>query len=262
MERKLNNHHADMQEVDRIQSNFYDTQALHFQVPDAIWISGWGKPLWNHIHKLMGNITGKTLLDVGCGIGRESILFALRGAMVSGVDISEQNIMKAQEFADRVGVDVAFQVGNTNSLGYKDESFDIVFCRAILHHLPHPAETVERLSYLIKLGGILIAQEPKIENPIAQISRRWVNPDTAPQQPFRKGELEDIFGKFFNEVSTRYFYILSPLCFIFSDIRALRNERLRTLSFAFLNKIDEFLLKMFPLLTKYTWIEIIYGKKT
>lgn len=242
-----------------VERDFHDALASSFQLPDTVRIEDWESPLWNHIEELHGEIRGKTVLDVGCGFGREAVLFALKGALVTGIDLSEQSISKARDFAQHIGVSVNFLVGNVDLLNY-NEQFDIVFCRAILHHLPYPAETTKRLSCCIKPGGLLIAQEPKLENPIVQIGRRFFNPSTVTERPFRQGELESIFNGVFDEVGVRYFFILSPLCFAFNKVKLLRSAKLQHLSFRFLNKIDQALLAIPLLEKKYSWIEIIHAK--
>ena len=77
----------------------------------------------------------RTLVDLGCGEGRDSIYFARRGYRVVGVDISSVGIRKAEQRASRLGVDVRFQVKDlrTYRLGSR---VDVVFCSGALNNLP------------------------------------------------------------------------------------------------------------------------------
>ena len=43
-----------------------------------------------HISKVLGDLNGKTLLDIGCGLGEASVYFAIRGAEVTSRDISKE----------------------------------------------------------------------------------------------------------------------------------------------------------------------------
>ena len=209
---------------------------------------------------MVGRIEGKRVLDVGCGFGRESIMFAQRGAIVHAVDLSEESISRASELAQRIGVNVTFQVGNIDLIDYDEDYFDVIFNRAILHHLPDPTETLLKLSCFIRPDGLLIAQEPRLENPFARVGRRFFNPSTTTEHPFKHGELESIFAKAFDKVSVKYFFVLAPLCFAFGFIRPLRSRKLQNTSFAFLHKVDEALFRG-PFLRKYAWLEIVHSVK-
>lgn len=62
-------------------------------------------PLMDHLSEkifyFLGNGQGKRLLDVGCGAGRNSILAAKKGFVVTGVDIEKKVIILAKNFAER-----------------------------------------------------------------------------------------------------------------------------------------------------------------
>ena len=248
------------QEFYRIEKDFHDELALHIPIPNAIDIGYWERPLWQYIESIIGDVSGKRILDVGCGFGREAILFALGGAIVHGIDLSEKSILRASELAERLRVSATFQVDNIDLIEYGEEYFDVIFCRATLHHLPDPVETLKRLCHFVRVGGLMIAQEPRSENPIAQVGRKFFNPSTATEHPFREGELETIFGKVFDTVNVKYFFVSTPLCFTFEKIPILQNVKLSNLLFACLHKIDGALFRG-PLLKKYAWIEIIHGVK-
>lgn len=244
---------------------FYEEERRHHNtrvashIVSRAQIYSWEKPLWAYTKENLGDIKGKTILDLGCGLGREAVLFAMEGAVVTGIDLSEVSIKKARELAMKMGVDVTFKVGNVDQIDFKDE-FDIVYCRGSLHHLPDPEKTIERSYGFLKEGGVMVAQEPKSENLIAAIGRKFFMPTTKTEHPFKLGQLEQIFDKVFQEVHVKYFFILSPLCFTFTYIKPLRNKKLLDNSISILNAIDEKLL-LVPFMKKYTWLEVIFGKK-
>ena len=77
--------------------------------------------------RLLGNVKGQDVLEVGCGGGQNSIVLGKWGARSVGLDISEEQIKHARRLARKEGVKVPFHVGNMEDLGvFKAESFDIV----------------------------------------------------------------------------------------------------------------------------------------
>jgi 2-polyprenyl-3-methyl-5-hydroxy-6-metoxy-1,4-benzoquinol methylase len=103
---------------------------------------------------ILGDVRGKTVLDFGCGTGENTMLVALRGAKVIGLDISEDLIQLAKERLkiNEVEADVSFIACSTHEIDLPDESVDVVFGIAILHHLELPlvAKEVHRI---LKKGG-------------------------------------------------------------------------------------------------------------
>jgi SAM-dependent methyltransferase len=82
-----------------------------------------------------GNIQGKRILDIGCGDGRSSLYFAMKGANVIALDISEVAINNLNEFCKANNINnlqaikiSAFEIENLGQ-------FDFIFGNLILHHL-------------------------------------------------------------------------------------------------------------------------------
>lgn len=69
---------------------------------------------------------GETVLDIGTGSGGLALLAARTGANVTGVDIAEDGIERARVRAEEEGLDIRFEVGDTQSLPYADGTFDVV----------------------------------------------------------------------------------------------------------------------------------------
>jgi 2-polyprenyl-3-methyl-5-hydroxy-6-metoxy-1,4-benzoquinol methylase len=240
------------------EESFHDQLALNSTHLEDVAI--WEKESWKYIFDTLGNLENKKVLDIGCGLGRESIFMAKNGALVTGIDISSKNIEKAKQYASEYKANnTRFIVINIYNLNYIDE-FDIVFCRASLHHFPDVNSVIQKAHKSLKVGGIMIIQEPKAENPIAIIGRRFFNPTTITEHPFKFGELEAQFQKVFKNVNVKYFYIFSPICFIFNKIKYIKNKRLEDLFFSLLNPFDNFLLS-FNLFKKFSWILVLMGRK-
>lgn len=76
----------------------------------------------------------KKFLDLGCGLGRHSILFGKNGFSVSCFDISENAINRTKEWAEKEGLEFDYEVGDMLRLPYKDEQFDCIYCRNVISH--------------------------------------------------------------------------------------------------------------------------------
>ena len=78
---------------------------------------------------------GKELfLDLGCGLGRHSILFGMNGFKVSCFDISEDAINKTKEWAQSEELEFDYKIGDMIKLPYSDEQFDCIYCRNVISH--------------------------------------------------------------------------------------------------------------------------------
>jgi ubiquinone/menaquinone biosynthesis C-methylase UbiE len=91
----------------------------------------------------------KKVLEVGCGIGTDTINFARAGASVTAVDLSDQSLSLARQRAKIFGLDhrITFYQANAEELGtvVPDESFDMVYSFGVIHHTPNPSNAVAQL---------------------------------------------------------------------------------------------------------------------
>ena len=76
----------------------------------------------------------KKFLDLGCGLGRHSVLFAQNGFDVSCFDISEDAISKTKKWCEEENLNCDYQVGDMLKLPYKDNEFDCILCRNVISH--------------------------------------------------------------------------------------------------------------------------------
>ncbi len=75
----------------------------------------------------------KTILEIGCGCGRDAILFAQAGLEVSAIDIVPEAIKIAEDNAKKAGVKIHFEVGSSEKLPFSIVSFDAIFTLSVLH---------------------------------------------------------------------------------------------------------------------------------
>jgi SAM-dependent methyltransferase len=81
-------------------------------------------------------LAGRTILDVGTGTGRAAIALARRGAVVTGLDASNEMLAVAARRAAEQQVEVTFVDGDAHGLAFGDRTFDAVVCLRVLMHTP------------------------------------------------------------------------------------------------------------------------------
>jgi ubiquinone/menaquinone biosynthesis C-methylase UbiE len=92
------------------------------------------------ILELLGDVRGRTILDVGCGDGALAIELHRRGGIVVGIDVSSAMIKVARASARRQdGADIAFVVASAEALPFTAEHFDIVVAVTMLCFAPEDA---------------------------------------------------------------------------------------------------------------------------
>ncbi|MBV9076727.1 MAG: TIGR04290 family methyltransferase [Methylobacteriaceae bacterium] len=90
-------------------------------------------------HALPADLTGKSVLDIGCNGGFYSIEMKRRGASrVLGIDFDEDYLAQARFAADITGQEIEFRQLSVYDVGALGERFDLVIFMGVLYHLRHP----------------------------------------------------------------------------------------------------------------------------
>jgi len=108
---------------------------------------------FDYFISILGDVTGKTVVDIGCGGGLLSEEFAKRGARVTGVDLSPTAIDAAKEHAGKSRLSIDYRNCAVKELVDKGETFDIVICAEMLEHVDDLKSTVKESASLLKNGG-------------------------------------------------------------------------------------------------------------
>lgn len=101
---------------------------------------------------------GKRVLEVGCGIGTDTINFARAGAEVTAVDLSERSLEIARTRAQVYGLNnITFVQSNVEDLtqSIATSLFDLVYSFGVIHHTPHPERALSQMSAVLRPGGTL-----------------------------------------------------------------------------------------------------------
>jgi SAM-dependent methyltransferase len=101
----------------------------------------------------------KRVLEVGCGIGTDSINFARAGARLTAVELSGESLRIAAERAEVMGVAdrIRFVQANAEELtsAIDDGPYDLVYSFGVVHHTPHPEKALAEIRALVAPGGTL-----------------------------------------------------------------------------------------------------------
>ena len=102
------------------------------------------------------------VLDAGCGIGGSSIFLAEKiGCNVTGISLSERQVIKARELAleKKVEDKVEFKVMNYCATNFQDESFDIVWGCESICYADDKEQFIKEAYRLLKPGGRLVVAD-------------------------------------------------------------------------------------------------------
>jgi ubiquinone/menaquinone biosynthesis C-methylase UbiE len=209
-------------------------------------------PLEFAYHQL-GDVAGKRVVDFGCGSGANTALLANRGAHVWAIDISEDLLRLGQRrlaVSGRPG-EATFIAGSAHDLPFPDNSIDVVFGIAILHHLDLDLVSRE-VRRVLKPGGRAIFQEPVRNSAVIRFVRSLIPyraPDISPyERPLTDGELTR-FATGFSSWSVRAFAL--PHVQVGQVLPVVRNY------WRALYETDRAILERVPSLSRYASIRVI-----
>jgi 2-polyprenyl-6-hydroxyphenyl methylase / 3-demethylubiquinone-9 3-methyltransferase len=99
-------------------------------------------------------LSGKKVLDVGCGGGILAEAMARRGAEVTGIDLSEKGLRVAELHLAESGLAVRYEKATAEDYAAAHAGeFDVVTCMELLEHVPQPAGMVAACARLVRPGG-------------------------------------------------------------------------------------------------------------
>lgn len=209
---------------------------------------------------MAGDLSGKHVLEYGCGEGWITKDLALKGAIVSTFDISIEAVHRTCEVLKSAGVMNQCSVAQMGAerLEYPAQSFDMVIGFAILHHLDLDL-AIPELYRVLKPGGMAYFAEPLSGNPFINLYRR-LTPQyrTEDEKPLDFKKLDPLLTKF-SEIEHPDYYVtaLAAIALVYLPFGhrfyPQFNERLM--------KIDDILLRRFPFLGRLAWYTILKLRK-
>lgn len=110
------------------------------------------------VERLLGDVRGRTVLDVGCGTGRWALRLVAAGATVTALDPCAPMLDRAREKGQALGLQVRWIEAGFGSLP-TPAAFDVVLCSLVLSHLPSVYEPVGEMARCLVPGGLLVISD-------------------------------------------------------------------------------------------------------
>jgi len=232
------------------------------KIPDAHkrLSSLWGLIDQQHNQLIAGRLSGKKVLDVGCGYGALVAYLASKNFDAQGVDFDPESVNVAKQLFPQAKVSLA----NAETLeGYPAHSFDSIILKDAFHHLvcesdfPAVAATFHRL---LVPGGRLVVLDP---NPtwILRLARRLASHEDVEASPGRAVEV--LGANAFTVKGTAYFETIGlPLSGGYVGVRLIPNIGLLNHSVAGVNQALSWLANHAGLGRQLCWRYILHADAT
>jgi len=151
---------ATSEEIHEVNIRYHDLAAEHY---DSKWGIDYGELGQSQVTAKIAKALGGELghygrgLEIGAGTGYFGLNLVLAGAIDSyaAADISPGMLKVLSKTADALGIEAETACTEAAELPFEDESFDIVFGHAVLHHLPHLEDSFREFMRVLKPGGVI-----------------------------------------------------------------------------------------------------------
>ncbi len=195
---------ASAEEIRDANTRYHDAAAGHY---DSKWGIDFGEvgqtQVRGKLEKALGGAQGgqaryRDSLEIGAGTGYFTLNLLLGGVIEKATcsDISPGMLQTLAANAERLGVEVTTRPADAERLPFEDESFDLVFGHAVLHHIPDLPRAFAEFERVLRPGGtVLFAGEPSrygdrlagvpksLGRTLAPLWRRALHAGAAPPPP-------------------------------------------------------------------------------
>lgn len=161
----VSNQRWDREEVRRqiaeLGSWFHNMQLAGVPTAPEHFLGDYPAVKWNRFsHAIPRDLSGKTVLDIGCNGGFYAIEMKRRGAeRVVGLDSDEYYLRQARFAAEVSGVDIEFRRCSVYDIADVGDKFDVVLFMGVLYHLRHPLLALDLIhEYVSGPGSLMVFQ--------------------------------------------------------------------------------------------------------
>ena len=142
---------------------------------------------------------GKSVLEIGVGLGADHQQFAQSGAVLTGLDLTQRAVGHTRRRLEAFGLHSSLSIGDAENLPFPDESFDVVYSWGVLHHSPDPQKAVDEAYRVLRYGGvarIMIYHKWSVVGFML-----WLRYGVMSMKPFRS--LEEIYSRHLESPGTK-----------------------------------------------------------
>lgn len=209
------------------------------------------------LEKLIANFTGKEVLEIGSYTWAAWFDKHIKPKKLTCINISEVELESGRNHAKNRDFDIDFHLMDANNLTFKDESFDVVFGGAILHHLDIE-KSINHIHRVLKPDGFIVFLEPLNMNPAYKIYRK-LNPQE------RTPDEHALVGKDFKLIRSKftfdhYFFDFFSVIFGYVSLKIFGDKKHGNWINKFGYNLDVLFSKV-PFLSPLFARVIIHGKK-
>lgn len=157
-----------------MKENRYDDQEFfeeYKRMPRSVYgLAAAGE--WHELQRLLPDLKGKRVLDIGCGFGWHCRYAADQGAVkVVGTDISEKMLSEARSRTQSTVIEYVRTAAE--DIHFPDASFDVIISSLVFHYVATFAEVCRAMSRILKEDGVLVCS---FEHPVftAEGAQEWI----------------------------------------------------------------------------------------
>jgi len=153
-------------------------------------------------------VAGTSVLELGCGLGYDTVWLAGSGARVVAIDLSQMCLEWTRTHLSWHGLEARLQVGNAESLDFSDASFDIVTARGLLMFTPNPQAALDEAWRVLRPGGRIQAIVHHRHSWYVWLAAlghsRLIDPvdDPRPNRLYSRGDVRALFRRFMDVTIT------------------------------------------------------------
>ncbi len=137
----------------------WESHSAAYQSENAAQLNRWDRLGWgvwdipeDEIHAL-GDVGGLDVLEYGCGACQSGIKVAMRGARMTGLDLSSAQLRQGLAYMAETGVRFPVAQADGERIPFRDGSFDLVFCDHGVMGFADPLRTVPEVARVLRPGG-------------------------------------------------------------------------------------------------------------
>ncbi len=248
-----------LEERQRSEIEFHDAKYTTGESFPKHYYSDPTTPIYKDMLESLGDLTGKRVLEYGCGDGWCTVDLCKTGAFVDAFDISPEATASAEVTLSNAGFEDMSEIRTLGAekLDYPDASFDICFGFAILHHLDLEL-AIPEMKRVLKPGGIALFAEPLQGNPLLRLYRRLTPQFRTPdERPMMIREFPDVFDGF-SDIRHKEYYLAGQAAMGLLYVPFISR------AYPFAHKVcwsmDRAILKVLPSLGSWAWYSVIEAR--